>query len=79
MDREPQKKASSCEVCEGTRFWRSRTSWRICAQCHPDPLEALQPLTNQVNGAAARGERMRDAAINEMPDQSTAEESVHDL
>jgi hypothetical protein len=44
MDQERQDKASGCAVSDGSRWWRSRTGWRICSQCHPDPLEALQDL-----------------------------------
>jgi hypothetical protein len=55
MDQERQDKTSGCPVCDGTRFWRSRTGRSICARCHPDALEALQVLANQVNGAAPIG------------------------
>jgi hypothetical protein len=50
MGQERQNKASACPVCGGSRWWRSRTGRRICQQCHPDPLEALQVLGDQTKG-----------------------------
>jgi hypothetical protein len=42
-------------------------------------LEALEALANQVDDAPIRGERTRDTAIDEVSDQSAAEESFDAL
>jgi hypothetical protein len=55
-----------CPVCGGSRWWNSRTGWRIWAQCHPDALEAQQVLADQVSGALSHGETICDAAVDEL-------------
>jgi hypothetical protein len=51
MDQEPQDTTSGCPVCGRSRWWYSRTGWRICRQCYPDPWQALQALANRVQDA----------------------------
>jgi hypothetical protein len=52
MDQEPQHKGSNCPVCGGSRWWTSRTGWRICQLCYQDPLQALQVLANRAQDAS---------------------------
>jgi hypothetical protein len=66
MDQDRQDTTSNCPVCGGSRWWRSRTGLAICHHCHPDPLEALQVLADEVSGALTRGETIGDAAIDEL-------------
>jgi hypothetical protein len=58
MDQEPQDTTSTCLVCGGSRWWRSRTGARVCQRCYPDAMEALQIL-------AHRAQRACDAAIDD--------------
>jgi hypothetical protein len=50
MDQDRHDKTSSCSVCGGSRWWRSRTGVAVCHRCHPDPIEALQMLGEQTRG-----------------------------
>ena len=50
MDQEPQDTMSTCPVCGGSRWWRSRTGLAVCQRCYPDPVEALQVLAGQTGG-----------------------------
>jgi hypothetical protein len=79
MDQEPQNTTSGCPVCGGSRWWHSRTGHEICQRCHPDALEALQALANQVKTATPYGSMMGDAVIEMRSDQSTAEDGCHAL
>jgi hypothetical protein len=67
MDRAHQNKASSCLVCGGNRWWRSRTGHEICHRCHPDALEALQALANQVKSGISHRENS-ELAFDKMID-----------
>jgi hypothetical protein len=66
MDQDRQDATSTCPVCSRSRWWRSRTGARVCAQCHPDPLEALRDLADQVNGAPTHSETICEAAIDQL-------------
>jgi ribosomal protein L37AE/L43A len=42
--------SSNCPVCGESRWWRSRTGVRVCQQCYPDAMAALQALADQRSG-----------------------------
>jgi hypothetical protein len=38
----------TCGVCGNQLFWwRSRSGYRVCMTCHPDPLAALEILARR--------------------------------
>jgi hypothetical protein len=38
----------TCGVCGNQLFWwRSRSGYRVCMACHPDPLAALEILARR--------------------------------
>jgi hypothetical protein len=71
MDQEYGCKPMSCPTCGGSRWWRSRTGWRICAQCHPDALEALQVLTTQVRATPTGGRGLVGQRSTRCPSRSS--------
>jgi hypothetical protein len=68
MNQGPQGKTSRCRVCGGSRWWRSRTGWRICQRCYSEPLQALQVLASRVQGARATDGRACEPAIDDQQD-----------
>jgi hypothetical protein len=49
MDPNGHNTASACAVCGGSRWWSSRTGARVCRQCYPDAMAALQALADQLS------------------------------
>jgi hypothetical protein len=50
--------ADTCGLCDGTRFWPSKSGYKVCFTCHPDPLQALIILARRASvGAIRRAER----------------------
>ena len=44
----------TCSRCQGTRFWPSRSGYRVCMTCCHDPFDALEILARRVPGGVAR-------------------------
>jgi hypothetical protein len=43
----------TCGICGNTLFWwPSKSGYRVCAVCSPDPLGALETLGRRVPGGA---------------------------
>lgn len=50
--------ADTCGICDGTRFWPSKSGYKVCYTCNPDPLAALVILARRGSvGAIRRAER----------------------
>lgn len=45
-----------CWICEGTRFWISKTGYKVCMRCSgpDDPLAALVVLARRAGNAAVK-------------------------
>jgi hypothetical protein len=39
-----------CSLCQGSRFWPSKSGYFVCAICHPDVLQALEVLARRKIG-----------------------------
>ena len=46
--------ADTCSLCDGTRFWPSKSGYLVCYTCHPDPLAALVILARRGSVGAIR-------------------------
>jgi hypothetical protein len=50
--------ADTCSLCDGTRFWLSKSGYLVCYTCHLDPLSALIILARRGHvGMIRRAER----------------------
>jgi hypothetical protein len=76
MDQPRRDQARTCQACGGSRWWRSRTGWRVCAVCHPDAWEALQMLAAHVNPAPPSGGGRGEATSDVLSRPGKAEASA---
>jgi hypothetical protein len=46
-----------CGICGGSRWWKSRSSYQVCALCHPNVFDALEQLARRRPGLVEQVKR----------------------